>query len=277
MRPPPNDDALADGTAQGTRTNEITDDADSSEAPVDVASVLRRVAKLLAIASDERADANEAAAAAGMAERVMRRFQIEHADVIEAELLRAGDGAFGDEYCGTSLNPETSSERRSGWTGNISIGVAELYGCQSRIRWTPQYGTSIRFSGYAADAAMARATYIYLVQTMAAASRAFLKADPRRRRCDATAFRLGFSIAIDRALAKELAAKTAEMQATPQSRSLMLVKAKAVADHFGEARHGTSGCGRLQGEGFGDGYRAGSNVSLGPRKAIGMTRRISSA
>jgi hypothetical protein len=39
---------------------------------VDLESVMRRVRKLLAIAEDHRADPAEAAAAAGMAERIMR-------------------------------------------------------------------------------------------------------------------------------------------------------------------------------------------------------------
>lgn len=46
-------------------------------------AVIRRVQKLLAIAQDDRANEHEAAAAAAQAEKLMRKFQIDHTDFIE--------------------------------------------------------------------------------------------------------------------------------------------------------------------------------------------------
>ena len=54
-------------------------------------SILRRIQKLLAIAGDDRADPNEAAAAAGMAEKVMRKYQIDHAELIMNGLKQGHD------------------------------------------------------------------------------------------------------------------------------------------------------------------------------------------
>jgi len=165
----------------------------------DLDSVMRRIKKLLAIAEDARADANEASAAAGMAERIMRKYQLEHADIIEAELKRGGVESFASEDIGSSLNPEARTEQASGWAGILAVAVAELHDCQVRYVTTYKYGKTLRFSGYAADAKMARFTYLYLVQTMAAASRQFLKQYGTTRR-DAEAFRRGFSSALRKSL-----------------------------------------------------------------------------
>jgi len=82
---------------------------------------MRRVKKLLAIAEDGRADPNEASAAAGMAERIMRKYQIEHADVIELELRRGGAESLASVDCGTSMDPRAAAKHASGWAGMLAI------------------------------------------------------------------------------------------------------------------------------------------------------------
>jgi len=107
----------------------------------------------------------------------MRKYQIEHADVIEAELKRGGAESFAHADCGSSLNPEGRSEQASGWAGILAVVVAQFHDCQVRYVDGYQYGKTVRFQGYAADAQMARFTYVYLVTTMAAAGRQFLKSN----------------------------------------------------------------------------------------------------
>jgi len=226
--------------------------------------VMRRVKKLLAIAEDSRADANEASAAAGMAERIMRKYQIEHADVIELELKRGGAESFASEDCGTSLAPEKRSDEASGWSGILAVAVAELHDCQCRFAWTQKYGKSLRFSGYTSDAKVARFTYVYLVTTMAAASRGFLKANPYCGRREAGAFRRGFNSALTDSLNKATLAKKAEMAEASTSRSLVLVKDDAVAKHFGVIRYAKSGR-TLAGDGFAAGFEQGSRVDVARR------------
>lgn len=247
----------------------LHDESMAAAAAQNVADVMRRVAKLLAIAEDSRADPNEASAAAGMAERIMRKYQIDHADVIEIELKLASAESFAREDCGASLDPESRSEKVSGWSGNISIAVAELHDCQSRLSWSEKYGRTLRFQGYAADCRLARATYVFLVMSMAAASRAFLKADPYRTRADATAFRLGFSIAVRKKLQEAKRMKDVETAGSSTSRSLVLIKKDAVTKRFGEVKYGYRSNAACQGDGFKDGYREGSKLNIGTR-SVGM-------
>jgi len=138
----------------------------------DLASVLRRVQKLLAIAEDGRANPNEAAAAARMAEAVMRTYQIEHADVISAELRLGGAEAFASIDVGSTMNLDARDVKQaSGWAGILAVPVAELNDCQARYASVPERGRTIRFSGYASDVQVCRYTFEFIVNSMAAASR----------------------------------------------------------------------------------------------------------
>jgi hypothetical protein len=235
----------------------------STETSDSLDGVMRRVRKLLAIAEDGRANAEEAASAAGMAERIMRKYQIEHADVISAELARGG-AAFDDTYAGTTLDPEGWSKEASGWSGILGVAVAMFHDCQCRYTRTEKHGKSLRFSGYAADAQMARFSYVYLVQSMTAAGRQFAKLGYGRRETEA--FRRGFNSAVCKTLRKATAAKKASMQELSSARALVVVKAGAVSQHFGDIRY--SRATTTRGEGFAEGFERGSKVDV-TRRGVG--------
>ena len=57
--------------------------------PENLEGVMRRIQKLLAIANDGRGDPNEAASAAAMAEKMMRKYQLDNADIVAAVLMHA--------------------------------------------------------------------------------------------------------------------------------------------------------------------------------------------
>ena len=236
--------------------------------------VMRRIQKLLAIAQDHRADPAEAAAAAGMAERIMRKYQLEHADLIEKELKRGGE-SFASAECGTTLEPERRSTKASGWAGILAVAVAKLHDCQARYVDTERYGRSLRFSGYKADAEMARFTYVYLVQTMATAARAYnievIKADGFGDRQKVETFRQGFVSALMVLLKQALKDKQTEVEAESRSRALVIVKTQAVDAHFGTVRYaksrGHSGAGTHS---YAEGFERGSRVDVG-RRGIGQS------
>lgn len=234
----------------------------------DLSGVLRRIAKLLAIAEDPRANAAEAAAAAGMAERTMRKYQLEHADVISAELKRGGAESFASTDVGSSLNPEGASDEASGWAGILAVVVAELHDCQVRFVRTQKHGKTLRFSGYAADATAARFTYCYLVGQMDQAGRAYRAAGYGVGRSASTAFRRGFNSAVCGLLRKAAADKAREMQAACSSRALVIVKANAVAEHFGAIKYASTSSRTTRTGAFEHGHAAGSKVDVG-RRGIG--------
>lgn len=235
----------------------------------DLESVMRRIAKLLAIAEDSRGDPNECAAAARMAESVMRKYQIDHADVLTVELNKGGAESFDQCDVGSTLNPEGYSRETSGWAGILAVHVGKLHDCQVRITWTQRHGKSLRFSGFAVDAQLAKATYIYLVNQMVAATKVWSSQQYKAGRTVNEAFRRGYCAALGASLKSALAEKQREMQEASTSRALMIVKADAVAKHFGSIKYRrSSGYRTSQGDAYSSGVVEGSKVDVN-RRSVG--------
>jgi Protein of unknown function (DUF2786) len=235
-------------------------------------AVVKRVAKLLSIAGGT-GNAREAAAAAGMAERVMRKYQIEHADVIAQEMKAGGADQFGSEDVGSTLNTDGRSTSAAGWAGTLACSVADLHSCQARYMRTEKHGKAIRFSGYKSDAQCARYTYIYLVSAMVSACKAWAndRAEggyPQSRR-ETEAFRRGFVFGMTDAIQRLIKEKKSEMEATSDGRGLMIVKAAAVAQHFGNVKY-TSGSRQACSASFYSGRAMGARVDVG-RRGVGSS------
>ena len=231
----------------------------------DLASVLRRVQKLLAIAEDGRANPNEAAAAARMAEAVMRKYQIEHADVISAELTLGGAEAFASIDVGSTMNLDARDVKHaSGWAGILAVPVAELNDCQARYASVPERGRTIRFSGYASDVQVCRYTFEFIVNSMAAASRRYLR-DTGCSRAQAESFRRGYISACCASLKLAKRDKDAEMALASSSRDLVLVKESAVAKHFGAVSYGSKVSRTASANAFHHGHAEGSKLNVGSR------------
>lgn len=232
-------------------------------------AVLRRCKKMLAIAEDSRANPGEAAAAAAMAEKIMRKYQIDNADVIAADLGSGNADMFGTEDVGSTLDVEGRSKESKSWAGSLAVRVAGFTDCQARYVWSGKHGKAIRFSGYAADAQMARFTYIYLVNTMAAASRAYAKENGSDR-TSLESFRQGFCKSLRDLLDQATAAKKAEMQASVSSRSLVVVKGQAVADYFGDVKYRDKSSRRRVTDAYSDGAYEGNKVDV-TRRGVGSS------
>lgn len=239
---------------------------ESTSTPDNLEAVMRRIKKLLAFAEDSRGNPTECAAAARMAESIMRKHQIDHADVISAELQR--EDAFDSAFVGTTMDPEGASKESSGWAGILAVQVANLYECQARYSWSAKHGKSIKFSGYKLDVEVARQTYCFIVNNMAAASRLYLKENRWAGRREGEAFRSGYIAGVNASIKAMIREKQAEMQQAASSRALVIVKGDAVAKHFGSVRY-RSGRGRsYQGDAFGSGREQGSKLDVG-RRGIG--------
>jgi hypothetical protein len=229
--------------------------------PTPLENVLRRVHKLLAIATDDRANAAEAAAAASQAEKIMRKYQIEHADVIAASLQR--DDSFDMQDIGGTMNPSAVSKSATTWAGMLSLAVARLNDCKASWARTPALGMCIRYSGYKSDTQVALWTHLYVVNQMVSALRKHQK-DHGCDRQDSERFRKGFIIAIVSSINTAIKEKQAEMAQAVSSRALVVVKARAVAERFGEQTVRQSRFSH-SGNAFGQGHAAGSQVDMGRR------------
>ena len=237
-----------------------------TEETIDLEAVKRRVRKLLAMAQDGRGDANEAAAAAGQAERIMRKYQIEHAEIIEASLSLAD--SFDTTEIGGTMNPEARAKSTTTWAGMLSLAIARLNDCKAEWVRSRELGVCLRYSGYKADVEVARWTHLYIVTQLTAALREFQKYGYGRKDCEG--FRKGFIVAVVNNLQRESQRKQQEMAQAVASRALVVSKTRAVAERFGEQKvRGNSYS--SSNEGFSAGHRKGSNVDVGRRGVSGNT------
>jgi hypothetical protein len=203
-------------------------------------AVLRRVQKLLAIAQDERADPNEAAAAAQQAEKIMRKYQLDNADVVRKEFADADN--FGSDDCVVIMKRDVKGAgahkpvKVPAWGQWLAVRVAKYLDCQATIGYNAVKGACITFRGYKSDVQVASWTFDYLVGCVISAVRRFQKAAPRAK-AESESYRRGFVMSLLGLIDREIAAKAAEQQASSTSRELVVAKAQAVAQHFGETKY----------------------------------------
>lgn len=207
----------------------------------DLSGVLRRVQKLLAIANDHRADANEAAAAASQAEKIMRKYQLEHADVIAAEMKRNASTSM--VYKAVFANMKRDDPKRTPavtnpkWAQFLAVAIARLHECEVRQGFDAnKFGVqvaSLRFYGYHADVEMCAFTFDYLVGCLIAAV-AWRQKHVTKDRLATEGYRKGFINELTARVATMQSDKEREQQAQSSSRALVVSKQQAIAEAFGD-------------------------------------------
>lgn len=246
-----------------------------SQAPDNLESVLRRVQKLLAIAADERANPAEAAAAASQAEKIMRKYQIEHSDLVAASMKR--DDSFGAEFAGTTMNPMARASSTTTWSGMLGLAIGKLNDCITTYERSYEKGVQIRFAGYKADAQVALWTYLYVVSQMSSTLRRHQAMYDLGRR-DSEDFRVGFVKAVVHNIERAIAEKKREMSGAESSRALVVVKHDEVARRFGEQRV-KQNKGRRASEAGDAGYAEGQKVDItrrGVAQSANQAQRLGS-
>lgn len=233
-------------------------------------ALFRRIQKLLAIAGDERADPNEAAAAASMAEKVMRKYQIEHADLILND-LRRGDNLETLDVVASAKTNGTQVKVVPPWAGWIAVAVSRLNECSATLGVNQQGEACVRFYGFSEDIKLAGWTFDYLVNTTNRLVNEFKKnpeyVDGGRKVLNS--YRQGVAMGIVNALKKLTQEKQREMAETATGNALMVVKADAIAAKYGafRTRKSSSTVDRTT-SAFSSGVRDGRAVDVG-RRAVG--------
>ena len=228
-------------------------------------SVKRRVQKLLAIAEHDRSDPNEAAAAAGMAEKIMRKYQLDYADVIMEALKKGDDLGIEDIVCTAKTNG-TKTKRVSLWVGMLAVAVAELNECGCEEGWTSNLEACVRFFGYTADVQLASWTLGYLVETTNRLCNEYKRTEGYLAggRSILNAYRQGVSIGITQSLRNLVRAKMNEVQASTGT-SLMVVKQDAITAKYGEFKTRTPKSSVIRGDSFFRGLLDGRQVNVSQR------------
>ena len=241
-------------------------------APENLDAILRRVQKLLAIAQDDRANPAEAAAAASMAEKVMRKYQLENADVLMAT-MRSGDGMVQEDCIATAKTNGTRVAKVPLWASWLAVTVSKLNSVGARMNRHHKTGEAcIRFYGFAADVAVSVWTFNYLVATINRLSTEFRKTEDYAvgGRQAANAYRQGVTHGIMNTLNRLAMEKAAEAQTTSKGRELVVVKTQAVAEAFGAVVFETKKTNSQvrRGDSFLTGFIDGRAVDVN-RRAIG--------
>jgi hypothetical protein len=227
--------------------------ADSDSPIVDRDALMRRLRKLLAIAEDSRGDPNECAAAAAQAERIMRKYQIEHADLLFKE-----PDAFGTVATGLGENPFDVAARYSSPCGQIAVAVAKLYECQARSK-----NSRLEFCGLRLDAILARYTYLMLVETMVATCNVWQK-QTKARVGERAGYLAGYASTVCDALRAAKAERDAEAARPGAFGALVVQKAALVRQHFGDPNYGRSRA-AAQGASWHAGALDGRSADIGRR------------
>lgn len=237
-------------------------------------SVMRRVQKLLAIAGDDRANSAEAAAAAAMAEKIMRKYQLDHIDVMRKDFAQQENF----ETVDASAVMKRSAHKPYKvplWAQWLAVAVARLHDCELKLHTTAELGACVRFYGYKADVKVAGWTFDYLMLATVRACRAYQKEERSKR--ESHAFRQGFVLRVLASLKQAKAAKDAEAAAQSDCRALVLVKQQAIAERFGAFEYGKPRDVNVRdGNAFSAGTKEGAKVDVA-RRALGAEQHSSTS
>jgi hypothetical protein len=208
-----------------------------TEENVDIDRVMGRIQKLLAIANDDRANPNEAAAAAHQAEKLMRKYQLAHADIVRRDLER--NDSMTVEHVRAVMKRGTThkiNKRNPVWAGQIALQVAIYNGVRC---FSGETGGSACFSfaGYKHDVTVAVWMFNFLIDVTIKNVRAFQK-EAHRTKVQSEDYRRGFVAAVYGQLQAAIEIKEQEQRdeaaANSTGRELMIIKSDAVTKRFGE-------------------------------------------
>lgn len=238
---------------------------------IDKDALMRRLSKLMAIASDTRANPAEAAAAAGMAERIMRKYQIDHEDIVTKE-IKSGEHMATADCVATAKTNKTIVKEVPPWANFLASAVARFNHCGARIVTVASGDRGIRFFGYDSDVKLCKWMYDYLVVTINKLADEYKWSDDYQEngRSVLTSYRRGVSTGIIDAIRKLEQQRQAEMAST--GTSLMVVKQDAIIKHFGENVFATKThkAATVRYDSYSKGFSDGSKVDVA-RRGIGQT------
>lgn len=229
---------------------------------------IAKIRKLLAMANDGRGNEHEAANAASQAEKMMRIFQVDSADVIMKELEQddAFDRGLENVYFGPR-DPRYMPSDVASWVGVIAIGCGAAFTCKVDTSMTPE-GPKIRFSGFAMDVQLCRQVFQVLCSTVYRLSTQNYKG---KGATPAKAFRSGAAGTLQRRLFEMRDARNAENAGASGSTALVLYdrKAQRVAEMFGEQKTKSAKMNVRDAAAFIHGRAEGDRINISTARPLG--------
>lgn len=123
----------------------------------DISKIMARIAKMLKLSRDAGATEGEAATAAGMAARLMHKYQIEHADIVMQELNESG------AVVSEEIQPGRFRQACPSWYFTLAVLVADLFDCKVRNEVTKdERYVNLAVFGFKPDVEVVRHIFLYL-------------------------------------------------------------------------------------------------------------------
>ena len=211
--------------------------------------IIERVKKMLAMAAG-KANANEAAVAANMAEKLMRKYQIDHADLVLADIKD-------EEVSKESFNPGdirfgVKTKTVPTWIGVIAVGCARLNECEVNTG-----SGSINFFGVAGDASVALELLKYLIIEVEQLTAQYVAG-----RAEKNSFRSGCAVILQRRMKDMAAERVKEFQQTSAGTALVIAKQAIIKAETGINFKYPGSKRRVDAGAYSDGMAAGSKIVL---------------
>lgn len=234
----------------------------------DQESLMRRIDKLLAIARHERSNAAEAASAANMAVKLMKKYQISEGDVLIAK-LKAGDGLIAGDVIPTLANWNEPLKRVPLWAARLAVAVARLTDTQVVMATTPTKKGSevcLRFRGYGPDVQLAIYVMTFLQTNMRRHRADFMKSYTYKEKglTSLRSYTDGLTFGMIDAIQAKIRENESDAEVSGSASSALVVaKEAAIAAHFGEVNY-KKGSAVKGGYGFAQGREDGRKTKINP-------------
>ncbi len=237
------------------------------------------IKKLLNMAEHASSNEHEALAAAKQAEALMRKYNVQYADAIAAE-IKTGASIVTKDCIATAKDNGTATKQTPPWAQQLGVRVAELFDAPVRLTFVKTnkgYESAIRFHGYEHDVEVAAWTFDVLVATINRICKVY-RTHPnylRNGRASMNAFRIGVVTSIctnlhqmaldkEQAEAQEETKRLAAAGALSSGTSLVWIKRDAVEKKFGKFEYRTKkrGASVKDAQAYHDGRTEGRKVEI---------------
>lgn len=232
-----------------------------------VEGVMRRLEKLLAISKDHRADANEAAAAAAMAAKLMLKYQISEADAIISRLVK-GEDMGQDGFVATFRRDGTPVKQVPQWASIIGLAVARLTGTRASLSRNPKGEAVVLFMGYIPDVKTAISAMSYLQTSMDNLRRDFMETYTYKNVgvTSLNSYTKGLSNGVAAMLEENMKSNQTEMaeelKIGSQGNALVVAKSAAIDEKFGEQKTKSMTSAVTDEDSALKGYADGKNIKI---------------
>lgn len=231
--------------------------------------IIEKIKKLLEVTEARGATPTEAATAARHAESMLRKYNLEMADVIAKSLQEDRDAVTSD-WARASVNPlgKRPQAKFPHWASVLAVPVSEMFDCHAAIDRMDVVGVVVRFFGYRTDVAVCKWTYHYLVDQVVKLSKEIKDEDipfgvtPKKYRED---YRMGVTTTLCEKLREIVASKKQQDAANTTSTALVVAKRSAVEAKFGKFNYQNSKQQRERDpSAFHRGRRDGHKINVNP-------------